>query len=251
MTQEDGQIVVTRPTDRGEHRALHGLTRSLIANMVEGVTNGFEKRLEIQGVGYRAQPPGQEARACARLLAPGRAGGARRHRLRGPDAHAHRRARHLQAGGRRGRRRSSASSARRSPTRARASATRASTWPGRSVSAHDRQDEAPGAAAPPPPRARQGARHRRAAAAVGVPLEPRHPGAADRRRGRPHAGRRQLDRGRPQGAEAAWSRPSAAGELLAERAKAAGVEDRACSTAAATATTAASRRSPTARARAG
>jgi large subunit ribosomal protein L6 len=54
VKQEDGQIVVTRPTDRGEHRALHGLTRSLIANMVEGVTNGFEKRLEIQGVGYRA-----------------------------------------------------------------------------------------------------------------------------------------------------------------------------------------------------
>jgi large subunit ribosomal protein L6 len=46
---------VRRPTDRGEHRALHGLTRSLIANMVQGVTEGFEKRLEIQGVGYRAQ----------------------------------------------------------------------------------------------------------------------------------------------------------------------------------------------------
>jgi large subunit ribosomal protein L6 len=58
VKQEDGQIVVTRPTDRGEHRALHGLTRSLIANMVEGVTGGFEKRLEIQGVGYRAQLQG-------------------------------------------------------------------------------------------------------------------------------------------------------------------------------------------------
>jgi large subunit ribosomal protein L6 len=51
---EDGAIVVTRPTERGEDRALHGLTRTLIANMVEGVVNGFEKRLEIQGVGYRA-----------------------------------------------------------------------------------------------------------------------------------------------------------------------------------------------------
>jgi large subunit ribosomal protein L6 len=50
----DGQIVVTRPTERGPDRALHGLTRSLIANMVEGVTKGFEKHLEIQGVGYRA-----------------------------------------------------------------------------------------------------------------------------------------------------------------------------------------------------
>jgi large subunit ribosomal protein L6 len=60
VAQEDGEIVVRRPSDRGEHRALHGLTRSLVANMVEGVTNGFEKRLEIQGVGYRAQLQGQK-----------------------------------------------------------------------------------------------------------------------------------------------------------------------------------------------
>jgi large subunit ribosomal protein L6 len=59
VAQEDGTIVVSRPTDRGEHRALHGLTRSLIANMVEGVTDGFEKRLEIQGVGYRAALKGK------------------------------------------------------------------------------------------------------------------------------------------------------------------------------------------------
>jgi large subunit ribosomal protein L6 len=50
----DGSVTVERPTDRGEHRALHGLTRSLIFNMVQGVTEGYEKRLEIQGVGYRA-----------------------------------------------------------------------------------------------------------------------------------------------------------------------------------------------------
>jgi large subunit ribosomal protein L6 len=55
----EGAVTVTRPTDRGEHRALHGLTRSLIANMVEGVTDGFEKRLEIQGVGYRAALKGK------------------------------------------------------------------------------------------------------------------------------------------------------------------------------------------------
>ena len=54
IEQADGEIRVTRPTDRGPDRALHGLTRSLVANMVEGVTKGFEKRLEIQGVGYRA-----------------------------------------------------------------------------------------------------------------------------------------------------------------------------------------------------
>jgi large subunit ribosomal protein L6 len=56
----DEQIIVTRPTDRGEHRALHGLTRTLVATMVEGVTNGFEKKLEIQGVGYRAALRGRD-----------------------------------------------------------------------------------------------------------------------------------------------------------------------------------------------
>src|SRR4051812_33450394 len=59
IVQDDGTLTVERPTDRGEHRALHGLTRSLIANMVEGVTEGFEKRLEIQGVGYRARLQGK------------------------------------------------------------------------------------------------------------------------------------------------------------------------------------------------
>jgi large subunit ribosomal protein L6 len=58
---QDGELlVVTRPTDRGEHRALHGLTRSLVANMVEGVTSGFQKTLEIQGVGYRAALKGRD-----------------------------------------------------------------------------------------------------------------------------------------------------------------------------------------------
>ncbi len=60
VEQVDDQILVTRPTDRGEHRALHGLTRTLVANMVKGVTDGFEKRLEIQGVGYRAQLRGRD-----------------------------------------------------------------------------------------------------------------------------------------------------------------------------------------------
>jgi large subunit ribosomal protein L6 len=55
-----GELRVTRPTDRAEHRALHGLTRSLVANMVEGVTSGFTKTLEIQGVGYRAQLKGRD-----------------------------------------------------------------------------------------------------------------------------------------------------------------------------------------------
>ncbi len=59
VEQDNGTLTVARPTDRGEHRALHGLTRSLIANMVEGVTDGYEKRLEIQGVGYRARLQGK------------------------------------------------------------------------------------------------------------------------------------------------------------------------------------------------
>jgi large subunit ribosomal protein L6 len=60
VAQEGEELVVTRPTDRGEHRALHGLTRSLVANMVEGVTDGYQKTLEIQGVGYRAQLRGRD-----------------------------------------------------------------------------------------------------------------------------------------------------------------------------------------------
>ncbi len=60
IEKRDEEVVVTRPTERGEDRALHGLTRTLIANMVEGVTKGFEKHLEIQGVGYRAQLKGTD-----------------------------------------------------------------------------------------------------------------------------------------------------------------------------------------------
>jgi large subunit ribosomal protein L6 len=62
IEQADGTITVTRPTERGDDRALHGLTRTLIANMVEGVTQGFEKRLELQGVGYRAAMQGTDLR---------------------------------------------------------------------------------------------------------------------------------------------------------------------------------------------
>jgi len=60
IEREGSELRVTRPTERGEDRALHGLTRTLVANMVEGVTKGFEKRLEIQGVGYRAQLKGSD-----------------------------------------------------------------------------------------------------------------------------------------------------------------------------------------------
>ncbi len=56
LAMEDGSVQVSRPSDEGRHRALHGLTRALVANMVEGVSDGFSKQLEIQGVGYRAEP---------------------------------------------------------------------------------------------------------------------------------------------------------------------------------------------------
>jgi large subunit ribosomal protein L6 len=59
VEQGEGELLVKRPSDSGDHRALHGLSRSLLANMVEGVTEGFEKRLEIQGVGYRASLKGK------------------------------------------------------------------------------------------------------------------------------------------------------------------------------------------------
>lgn len=60
IRHEDGYIIVKRPSDKGEHKALHGLTRTLIANMVEGVTDGFKRELEINGVGYRAQLKGKD-----------------------------------------------------------------------------------------------------------------------------------------------------------------------------------------------
>ena len=60
VAQDDAVLTVSRPTDRGEHRALHGLTRSLVANMVIGVTEGYEKTLDIQGVGYRAALKGRD-----------------------------------------------------------------------------------------------------------------------------------------------------------------------------------------------
>ncbi len=60
VEQQGDDLIVTRPTDRGEHRALHGLTRSLLANMVTGVTTGFTKTLELTGVGYRGQLKGKD-----------------------------------------------------------------------------------------------------------------------------------------------------------------------------------------------
>ena len=91
---------MTRPTDRGEDRALHGLTRTLVANMVEGVTKGFEKKLEIQGVGYRATLRGTALELNVgyshSVVIDAPAG----HHLRGADADRDRRQGHRQAAGR-------------------------------------------------------------------------------------------------------------------------------------------------------
>jgi large subunit ribosomal protein L6 len=75
-----------RPTERGEDRALHGLTRTLVANMVQGVTQGFEKKLEIQGVGYRAALKGTDLELSVGYSHTGHDQAAHRHHLRGADA---------------------------------------------------------------------------------------------------------------------------------------------------------------------
>jgi large subunit ribosomal protein L6 len=59
VTQADGNLVVNRPDDEKQSKALHGLTRALLANMIEGVTNGYKKSLEVQGVGYKAEQKGK------------------------------------------------------------------------------------------------------------------------------------------------------------------------------------------------
>ncbi|SHH45418.1 50S ribosomal protein L6 [Tepidibacter thalassicus] len=60
ITKEENKIIVERPTNNKKHKSLHGLTRTLISNMIEGVTKGFEKKLELVGVGYRAQKQGKK-----------------------------------------------------------------------------------------------------------------------------------------------------------------------------------------------
>ena len=102
IEKTDAEVVVTRLTERGEDRALHGLTRTLIANMVEGVTKGFEKHPEIQGVGQLGAAQGHRPRARRRVLAFHCRQAARRDHVRRPDADAGRRQGHRQADGRPG-----------------------------------------------------------------------------------------------------------------------------------------------------
>ncbi len=70
VVQADGELQVSRPTDRAPHRSLHGLSRTLVANMVQGVSDGFQKRLEMVGVGYRAQIKGTELEIAAGFSHP-------------------------------------------------------------------------------------------------------------------------------------------------------------------------------------
>ena len=97
-------LLVKRPTDRAEHRALHGLTRSLVANMVEGVTTGFEKRLEIQGVGYRAALKGKDLELALGYSHPVPIKAPDGIEFEVPAADAHRGEGHLEAARRRDRR---------------------------------------------------------------------------------------------------------------------------------------------------
>ena len=127
IEQENGDVVVTRPTERGDDRALHGLTRTLIANMVEGVTKGFEKRLEIQGVGYRAALKGTDLELSVGYSHAVTDQAAHRHHVR--RARSRRRSSSRESTSSRSARprRRFAGCARPSRTRARASATRASS----------------------------------------------------------------------------------------------------------------------------
>ncbi len=132
IEQADGVVTVTRPTERGEDRALHGLTRTLVANMVEGVTQGFEKKLEIQGVGYRAALQGTDLELIVGYSHPVKIKPRTRHHVRGADADARSSSREPTSRWSARRPPRSARCARRSRTRARASATRASTCAARS-----------------------------------------------------------------------------------------------------------------------
>ena len=106
INQNDGELTFTRPDDERENRALHGLVRSLVNNMVVGVTDGFRKELEIVGVGYRAEAQGPNAiRLALGFSHPGQRQGARRHHVRGARPHAGGRVGHRQRGRRPGGRR--------------------------------------------------------------------------------------------------------------------------------------------------
>jgi large subunit ribosomal protein L6 len=81
VSHTDGTLVVTRPNDERASRSLHGLTRTLLANLVTGVTDGYEKKLEIVGTGYRVVAKGSDLEFRPRLQPPGLCDGAGRHHV--------------------------------------------------------------------------------------------------------------------------------------------------------------------------
>ena len=248
IEQEDGTIVVTRPTERGEDRALHGLTRTLVANMVDGVTNGFEKKLELQGVGYRASLHGTDLELLVGYSHPVRIKPRQGiefevpvptqivvrgidKQLVGQTAAEIRKVRPPEPYKGKGIRYEGEHVRRKVGKRA---------W---------RPLRPPGARAPPSPRARQGQRHRRPAAPGRVPLEPRRLRAARRRPDRQDARGRRLGRiCRSRSRATRARRPRRSASCLPPRRRRPASRP-SCSIAAATCTTDASRRSPTARAR--
>ena len=192
--------------------------------MVEGVTTGFTKTLEIQGVGYRAQLKGRDLE-----LALGYSHPVPIKAPEGIEFEVPQPTRIIIKGSSKQQVGQIAAVIRKQRP---AGALQGQGHPLRGRVRRPEGREArmstvtvtPAAPQAPPPRPRQGARHGRAAAHLRVPLQPRHLRPAHRRRRRPHAGRRQLDGGRPARRSSRWSRPTRAGALLAERAKAAGVE---------------------------
>ena len=186
MKQEDSQILVRASTNHGGIRALPSPHHSLIANMVEGVTNGFEKRLEIQGVGYRASLQGRKL-----VLALGYSHPVELEAPDGIDFEVPLPTRVVVRGICSRIMGEVAANIRkqRPPEPYKGKGIRyEGKYVARKVgaSAHEPSDR-PVEAAPSPSRARQGARHRRASAAVRIPLESRHPGAGDQADGRPRA----------------------------------------------------------------
>ena len=129
---EDGTLVVSRPDDERDSKARHGLSRTLVANMIQGVTAGYERTLEIVGVGYRVRRQGQGPRVRARLQPPGPRHRPRRHQLRGRRPRPASWSRASTSSRSVPWRRTSAGSVRRSRTRARACATRVKSCVARS-----------------------------------------------------------------------------------------------------------------------
>ena len=224
--REDSKLIVKRPTDRGEHRALHGLTRSLVNNMVEGVTKGFEKRLEIQGVGYRAQLKGRTLELALGFSHPARMEAPEGIDFEVPVPTQIVVQRDRQAGGRRGRgAHPQAAPARALQGQGRALRRRVRRPQGRQarMTTAVLEKRAPARQAPAP-HPLEGDRHGRAPAAVRVPLEPRRRSLSSwtTQRGHTIASVRWFE---PDiAALKSMERAKRAGELLAQRAKEAGIE---------------------------